>query len=138
MHDADDLLQETLIRFLESPRSETLDLRACRKYIFRIASNLLRDHWRAKKRARAFESRLRMQEAEAIDAETELAIHIELDRALDMLSERERAMLWLAHAENYTHREIASALGLRAGSVRVLLFRARRKVAAAIGPKEES
>ena len=37
--------------------------------------------------------------------------------------------LWLAYVEGATHREIASATGLRELSVRVLLARARRKLA---------
>lgn len=45
--------------------------------------------------------------------------------ALDQLPERERAML-LLHAEGYTYREIAGALGLNEASVGVLLARARR------------
>ena len=36
-------------------------------------------------------------------------------------------MLWLAHVEGMTHHEIASVLGLRAASVRSMLFRARQR-----------
>ena len=39
-------------------------------------------------------------------------------------------MLWLAYVEGFTHREIGVQLGLGADSVRQLLFRARRKLAA--------
>jgi RNA polymerase sigma-70 factor (ECF subfamily) len=39
-------------------------------------------------------------------------------------------MLWLAHAEGYSHREIAQVMGLSTASIRLLLFRARRKIAA--------
>jgi RNA polymerase sigma-70 factor (ECF subfamily) len=42
-------------------------------------------------------------------------------------------MLWLAYAEGASHREIADALGLRPGSLKPLLFRARRKLAALLG-----
>jgi len=38
-------------------------------------------------------------------------------------------LLWLAHAEEYSHREIAEIMGLGATSIRLLLFRARRKAA---------
>jgi RNA polymerase sigma-70 factor (ECF subfamily) len=38
-------------------------------------------------------------------------------------------MLWLAYVEGADHREIAEALELRAGSIRVLLHRARKKLA---------
>jgi len=46
-------------------------------------------------------------------------------RALDRLSERERALLTL-HAEGYRYRDIAAALGLHEPSVGTLLARARR------------
>jgi RNA polymerase sigma-70 factor (ECF subfamily) len=51
-----------------------------------------------------------------------------LARALEGLKPRERELLWLAYAEGASHKEIAQVLGVRAGSVRLLLFRARRKV----------
>jgi RNA polymerase sigma-70 factor (ECF subfamily) len=46
------------------------------------------------------------------------------------LKPRERALLWLAYAQGSSHREIADVLGLKAGSIKLLLFRARRKLAA--------
>ena len=52
-----------------------------------------------------------------------------LDAALTMMRPRERQLLWLAHAEGYSHREVAEVMGLGAASVRLLLFRARRKMA---------
>jgi RNA polymerase sigma-70 factor (ECF subfamily) len=42
---------------------------------------------------------------------------------------RERQLLWLAYAEGYSHREIAEITGLASASIRLLLFRARRKIA---------
>ena len=52
-------------------------------------------------------------------------------------------MLWLAHVEGTGHREIAAVLGVKAASVPVLLFRARRKLAGLLrkkgyGPGERS
>jgi len=44
------------------------------------------------------------------------------------LKPREREILWLAYAEGASHKEIADVLGLRAPSVRLLLFRARQKM----------
>ena len=38
-------------------------------------------------------------------------------------------MMWLAHVEGADHREIAAVLGLRAASIRVLLSRARQRLA---------
>ena len=42
-------------------------------------------------------------------------------------------MLWPAYVEQASHREIANALSVREGSVKVLLSRARQKMAAALG-----
>jgi RNA polymerase sigma-70 factor (ECF subfamily) len=45
------------------------------------------------------------------------------------LRPREREMLWLAYGQGSTHRDIAGTLGVKAESVRLLLFRARQKLA---------
>jgi RNA polymerase sigma-70 factor (ECF subfamily) len=50
---------------------------------------------------------------------------------------RERAMLWLAYAEGASHEEIAGAIGVQTGSMKALLFRARRKLAALLGGGSE-
>jgi RNA polymerase sigma-70 factor (ECF subfamily) len=44
------------------------------------------------------------------------------------LKPRDRALLWLAYVEEHNHQEIASALGIARGSVKVLLSRARSKL----------
>src|SRR5690242_10226093 len=41
---ADDLLQESYIRFLAADTPQDGEV-AARRYLFRIATNLLRDHW---------------------------------------------------------------------------------------------
>jgi RNA polymerase sigma-70 factor (ECF subfamily) len=42
-------------------------------------------------------------------------------------------MLWLAYAQGSSHEEIAESLGVRKSSIKILLFRARRRLAAALG-----
>lgn len=49
-------------------------------------------------------------------------------RTFEELSQRERALLWLAYVEGESHEEIATSLGLRRRSIKVLLFRARRRL----------
>jgi RNA polymerase sigma-70 factor, ECF subfamily len=49
------------------------------------------------------------------------------------LKPREREMLWLAYAQGLTHVDIAGTLGVKAASVRLLLFRARHKLATLLG-----
>jgi RNA polymerase sigma-70 factor (ECF subfamily) len=45
------------------------------------------------------------------------------------LKPRERELLWLAYAQGASHREIAEAVGVKTSSVKLLLFRARRRLA---------
>ena len=54
----------------------------------------------------------------------------DLSRALAQLKPRERQMLWLAYAQGESHKAIAETLGLKVTSIKLLLFRARRKLAA--------
>jgi DNA-directed RNA polymerase specialized sigma24 family protein len=44
------------------------------------------------------------------------------------LSARDRALLWLAYVERATHQEIAASLGVGTRSIKVLLFRAKRRL----------
>ena len=134
-HAADDLLQETYIRFLGANRRWESEAHR-RNFLFTVATNLARDRHRRNRLRRAE----RLEDGgpghavcvpRPIDAES----RTDLRRALQRLSAREREMLWLAYAEGSTHREIADALGLRAGGIRVLLFRARRKLAGLLRPR---
>jgi RNA polymerase sigma-70 factor (ECF subfamily) len=123
---ADDLLQESYLRFLCASRPEGGEVNY-RRYLYRIATNLLRDHWR-KPRAACIEDvpeRLLM----ARDGLSGIESRAMLDPALAQMRPRERQLLWLAHAEGYSHREISEITGLNAAGIRLLLFRARRKIA---------
>jgi len=53
----------------------------------------------------------------------------DVQRLFEKLKPRERELLWLGHVEQFSHKEIAEILGLKTGSIRLLLFRARRKLA---------
>ena len=133
---ADDLVQESYVRFLGAAAPWEYGEAACRSYLFRIATNLLRDHWRRPQATPlddvpetalpAFSSR----DAERIDSQTILG------PAFSRLKPRERQLLWLAYAEGCNHKEIATVTGLKTPSVRLLLFRARRKMARLLRQQE--
>ncbi len=123
---ADDLMQESYVRFLCAARSWDGEV-AGRRYLFRIATNLLKDHWR-RARSPSIE-----EIPEELFATSPDAARIEsqflLGPALAAMRPRDRQLLWLAYAEGYSHREIADVTGLASASIRLLLFRARRKIA---------
>jgi RNA polymerase sigma-70 factor (ECF subfamily) len=66
-----------------------------------------------------------------IDAE---AATRRLYEAMDSLSERERAVLELVALEQLTVSEAAAVLGIRAGTARVRLARARRRLRGLLDP----
>lgn len=119
---ADDIVQEAYLRLLRKP-VPTRDADGLRAYLFRTAGNLVIDHWRAHKH----ESQETPPERSA--AGRNEVLHLDVGRLFAQLKPRERQMMWLAHVEGADHREIAAALGLRAASIRVLLSRARQRLA---------
>ena len=120
---ADDIVQEAYLRLLRTPL-RTDDPQYLRAYLFRIASNLMADYFRRQKRETTVADM-----PEAATSAVDPAIRIDMDRVFRRLPLRERQLLWLAHVEGADHREIAHVLDVGERSVRVLLFRARQKLA---------
>ena len=71
-------------------------------------------------------------------SERDLDTQIDVRDLMQQLKPRERQLLWLAYVEGMTHSEIAKSTGLQSMSVRILLFRARRRAAELLGPKEKA
>ena len=130
---ADDLLQECYCRFLRA--EATLETESHRRhYLFRIATNLVRDGvWRRRTQPPPLSQELGPA-AMGNPAHVEgLDRRLDVNRAMDRLRPRDRAMLWLAYAQGASHDEIAQMVGVRASSMKALLSRARKKLAAALG-----
>jgi len=125
---ADDLLQDTYYRFLRAEATYENEAHR-RNALFRIATNLARDAHRRRKARPAHETHDDHQIATGEDAAGAFERRTDLSRALEHLKPRERSLLWLAYAEGSSHREIATTLGVKVGSVKLLLFRARRRLA---------
>ena len=127
---ANDLLQETYCRFLTA-KLGNVELAEAKPYLFRIATNLLNDRWRKGEDTT-------WSEPPEIGFERDLDTQIDVRDLMQQLKPRERQLLWLAYVEGMTHSEIAKSTGLQAMSVRILLFRARRKAAELLGRKERA
>ncbi len=123
---AEDLMQESYVRFLCATRKEEGEV-AARRYLFRIASNLLRDHWRRPRTSSLDEISEDFFAAHGGSGQSDSQMM--LGPAMKQMRPRDRQLLWLAYAEGYSHREIAEVTGLASASIRLMLFRARRKVA---------
>jgi len=127
---ADDLLQEAYLRMLRAGPAE-LDEAQRKSYLYRAAHSALADHFRRANRAQDW---LDGNPEEATSwagpkpAPPELPV--DMQRVLDDLGTRDRQLLWLAYVEGFSHREIGPLLGVQEKSVRVLLTRARERIAA--------
>lgn len=119
---ADDILQETYLRFLRAPRRPD-DPKEAKQYLYKIATNLVYDRFRSL--ARRGETEI----VETADASSStFAADLEMTQVFSKLKEQERMLLWLAYVEGYDHRQIAEIANVSKLSVKVLLFRARRKL----------
>jgi RNA polymerase sigma-70 factor (ECF subfamily) len=126
---ADDLLQETYYRFLRADPALVNDDHR-KNYLFRIATNLAHD---ARRSARP-ETAEGMEHGDGSrDHHERAARRLDVSRAMAKLRPRDRAMMWLAYVNGSSHEEIAETLGLKTASIKMLLFRARKRLASLLG-----
>ena len=126
---AEDILQETFYRLLRADLPE-MDAHQIKSYLYKIASSLLVDHWRGEKREKFWQNLWHPL------AMTQGGHMGDVSQALSALKPAERALLWLAYVEGFDHGEVASTLGLKEKSIRVLLFRARKNLARILGRQD--
>ena len=115
--DADDIVQEAFLRLLQTDILPD-DEEGLRRYVFRIAGNLMADRWRKRTR----EKRHEVPSTERADASPR---DLDVVRTFAELKPRERALLWLAYVEGGSHADIAESLRVGRASVKVMLSRAR-------------
>ncbi len=125
---ADDVAQEAFVRLSRV----TLDEADARPWLFKVATNLVRDRARKAERHRRLEpdvprpSASRSPEENAERAETVARVRA----VLRSLPERDRTML-LMREEGFRYEEIARVVGVATASVGTLLARAGRRFAEA-------
>lgn len=134
-HDADDVVQETLIRALRA-RDVPPGERALRAWLFRIARNVNIDQRRAQAARDRFVvlegGRDELEEVEEPVTRTAYE-HIEradLERALADLPEGTRAALVLTDVWEFDHAEVAAILDVPVGTIKSRVARGRARLAA--------
>ena len=134
--DAEDLTQETFVRVFRSLSSYTPG--TFEGWLHRITTNLFLDQVRRKQRIRmeAMGDDVGQYPARA-EAQPERGFeHANLDhdvqRALDALSPEYRAAVVLCDIEGLSYEEIAVTLGIKLGTVRSRIHRARSQLRAAL------
>jgi RNA polymerase sigma factor (sigma-70 family) len=105
----------------------------CEAWILRVTANVAVDMGRTRKRSLLVHLRLAEGVEERRDSEADLD-RVALSSALAGLSRREREVVVLRYLEGFSEEEIATALGVSAGTVKKTAFRARERLRSKLGP----
>ena len=129
---AGDLAADVFAKAFSLRRRYDLEMPNSRPWLYGIARNLLRDHLRRRGRASAAYVRFSLDADTAFrspEAEAEARIRVEqLRRAVKKLKKRDAEALIMFAVDGMDYAEIASTLGLKLGTVKSSINRARRKI----------
>ena len=133
--DAEDVLQETFLEIMKSigafrgagPGSLTAwikrvaaskALMKLRREKYRDTDELSEDGWQAARR------------------DSDVALQLDLEAALQRLPERSRAVVWLHDVEGYTHEDIAEMMGMTVSFSKSQLARAHARLKQWLGEEQ--
>jgi RNA polymerase sigma-70 factor (ECF subfamily) len=134
---ADDLAQETFVLAWRNLKSFRFEARFS-TWIYRIAFNA----WQSEARKRR-EVSLELDDDVLADDQNstfempDVAARIDLERAMEALSDGERAAIGACYYADLSHEEAAVALGMPLGTVKTHVLRAKAKLRARLAPKKE-
>lgn len=131
--DAEDLTAEVFVRAFRGRGRYTVQYANALPWLMGIATNVVGDHRRLERRSLATRERLlreRPAEAELLD----MQLGADLVRALRSLRHEDRDALVLVVWGELSYEEAAQALGVPVGTVRSRTARARKRLAADVGP----
>jgi RNA polymerase sigma-70 factor (ECF subfamily) len=127
--DADDLLQTTVERVLQRGVPEGVELL---KWMFKVCRNLHIDEIRSRQVRERATASPELAEESVVSGEAvaigELSLR-EVERAMALLSEEQRAVISLVAVEGMSYREAAEVMDIPIGTVMSRLARARATLA---------
>ena len=129
---AEDITNQVFLRAMQAiGRYQHHSVPQFNAWLFRIARNVVVDHWRAKRDTVSLDEALATERGETLDAHFEsLARHEELQGAMQKLTEDQREVLVLRFGMGMSHREVAEQTGRNEEAIRALQFRAIRSLRA--------
>ncbi|HXL78588.1 MAG TPA: RNA polymerase sigma factor [Candidatus Eisenbacteria bacterium] len=136
MNLAEEIVQEAFARAWASPTTPSVEVEF-RSYLYRIIANLAHDYYRRQSRR----AMLNPQGPVLMDPQ-EMAERRAADdamkRGLTILGLRERQAVYLRYFEDLSVAETARIMGSRQGTVRVIVYRALRKLKRHLSTNEVS
>ena len=134
---AADLTAEIFLAAIDSAHRYRPGRAAPKTWLYGIARTLVANDRRQSNRQRAGQAEERLRGSAMLDPEDAARIDARIDaaaqsrrlyEAMDCLPDAERAVLELVAIDELTVAEAAAAIGVRSGTARVRLHRARRKL----------
>jgi RNA polymerase sigma factor (sigma-70 family) len=132
MADADDLLQNTVLRLLNAPPPEHVPLP---QWAFKICRNLWIDDYRSQKVRQQAAQQVDLQQANFRDGEQDMLNEIQLSQvnsAMNTLPDEQREVLSLVAVQGLSYQEAANVLAIPAGTIMSRLARARAAMVSAL------
>ena len=134
---ADDLAQETFLLAWRNLRRFRFEARFS-TWLYRIAFNAWQSEMRRKREfTLGLDDDAPVPGEGGFDEMPDVASRVDLERAMALLSDGERAAIAACYYADLTHEEAAQALGIPLGTVKTHVLRAKARLRARLGGKEE-
>ncbi|MBI2161487.1 MAG: RNA polymerase sigma factor [Candidatus Rokubacteria bacterium] len=138
--EADDLAQETFLRAYRAHRTLTPDANA-RAWLFAIATNVAKNHFRAESRRRRAHTAVRatLSATDGAEPESETLFNearARLDAVVAALPPKQRLAFTLRKVHDLDYDAIARSLGCSAESARAHVFQALKKIRVSLNGHE--
>jgi RNA polymerase sigma-70 factor (ECF subfamily) len=135
---AEDLAAEAFATAYRRRASYDPDRGSLRSWLFGIATNMVREHWRDEQRLLELDARLAPAGTGSFDDDADsrvvaTALAPRIAGALAALAREQRDVLLLYAWADLSHEEISAALGIANGTARSRLSRARAALRAHLG-----
>jgi RNA polymerase sigma-70 factor (ECF subfamily) len=133
---ADDLAQETFVLAWRNLRHFRFEARFS-TWIYRIAFNAWQSEARKKREvAMDLDDDSAIGGPESFEEMPDIVSRMDLERAMTVLSDGERAAITACYYADLSHEEASEALGLPLGTVKTHVMRAKAKLKARLSSKE--
>ncbi len=128
--DTDDIFQEAFLRFFKTMREKD-EMQNIPAFLLRIARNLCLDNNKSSKRFVSVEDIVIPQEPENYEKDEMIAL---IDKALDLLDERQKEFFVLREYQRLSFREIGELKGTNEQAAKSVVFRAKIKIREILQP----
>ena len=142
-NDAEDITEDVFLRMLESINSFRWKGHPFSSWLFRIAHNLIVDHFRKRSRQKntPLDDAGELAGASSHDLEADLDIKLSVERvqsAMKGLTDLQKEVMSLRFAAGLSVRETAEAVGKRENAVKALQHAAIKKLRVLLGARADS